>query len=129
MGMPPQWYKAHQAVVLVLSPGHAAVQELSLLAGNKLQRQGSEDLSGMAQFSSAMSAAPPEEPAWNAKFNTFPMAASLPMPPVRSALNSGRCTSVCKPTCHEDGCRVTDHGANKAVPSFVQCRCALQLSC
>ncbi len=64
------------------------MQELSLLAGNKLQKHGSEDLSGMAQFSSAMSLAPPapEEPAWNAKFNTFPMTASLPMPPVRYAL-------------------------------------------
>ncbi len=68
---------------------HVAMQELSLLAGNKLQKHGSEDLSGMAQFSSAMSLAPPapKEPAWDAKFNTFPMTASLPMPPVRYALH------------------------------------------
>ena len=126
--MSPHWYKARQSVLLVVRPGHAAVQELSLLAGNKLQRHGSEDLSGMAQFSSAMSAAPPEEPAWNAKFNTFPMAASLPMPPVRSALNSGCCLSVCKRICHEDCCRAPDHVVDKAVPSSVQCRCAVQLS-
>lgn len=56
------------------------MQELSLLAGNKLMKHASEDLTGMAQFASAMSVA--EEPSWAAQFNTFPMAASLP-PPVR----------------------------------------------
>ncbi len=81
-----------------------AMQELSLLAGNKLQKHGSEDLSGMAQFSSAMSLAEPEEPALTAKLNTFSMAASLPMPPVRSALHTYGCNAMqghlCKCSVH-----------------------------
>lgn len=57
------------------------VQEVSLLAGNKLQRHASEDLSGMAQFSSSMSMS--EDLSWSAKFGALSVAASMPMPPVR----------------------------------------------
>ena len=62
------------------------MQELSLLAGNKLQRHASQDLNGMAQFANAVAAdSKDDEPAWDATFNTFPTTASvpMPMPPVR----------------------------------------------
>ena len=66
------------------SPAHV-VQELSLLAGNKLQRHASQDLNGMAQFANTVAAdSKDDEPGWDASFNTFPMATSMPMPmPVR----------------------------------------------
>ena len=41
-----------------------------------MHRSGSEEL-GVAQFASAMSV--PQNGAWSARFNTFPMAASLPL--------------------------------------------------
>ncbi len=57
------------------------VQEVSLLAGNKLQRHVSEDLTDMAQFSNSKSMY--EDPIWSAKFNTFPAATSMPVPPIQ----------------------------------------------
>ena len=57
------------------------MQELSLLAGNKLQRHASQDLNGMAQFANTVSAdSKDDEAGWDASFNTFPMATSMPMP-------------------------------------------------
>ncbi len=51
-------------------------QELSLLAGGgDMCRSGSEEI-GVAQFASTMSV--PQDAAWSARFNTFPMASSLP---------------------------------------------------
>lgn len=42
-----------------------------------MHRSGSEEL-GVAQFASTMSV--PQDGQWNARFNTFPMASSLPSP-------------------------------------------------
>ncbi|BDA45713.1 probable WD repeat-containing protein 11 at C-terminar half [Coccomyxa sp. Obi] len=55
----------------------AEAEELSLLAGGRdIHRSGSDEL-GIAQFASAMSV--PQNGVWSARFNTFPMAASLPV--------------------------------------------------
>lgn len=54
-----------------------------------MHRSGSEEL-GVAQFASAMSV--PQNGAWSARFNTFPMAASLPVAaplPIRCARHAG----------------------------------------
>ena len=58
-------------------------QELSLLAGGGGLLRSASEGGGVAQFPSAMSAAPPEEAsgsaAWNARYNTFPAASSMPV--------------------------------------------------
>ena len=71
----------HAGDVLAAQCPARVMQELSLLAGNKLQRHASQDLNGMAQFANTVAAnSKDDEPGWDASFNTFPMATSMPMP-------------------------------------------------
>lgn len=86
-------------------------QELSLLAGGgNMHKAGSEDLSGVAQFASAMSV-PQQDGQWSARFNTFPMATSLPVPapqPIRCLDAAAPCTVFLLRPAVPGGCNLQD---------------------